>query len=327
MVQARGLPAGGSSFSLLTTFPYFKSQIASRNPKGGVMAQYPLTDEEIRQYQIEGYIVVESIFDRAELRGIDAAISELTERALGGEDMAKILELEPEPIDGRRVPRRIFSPYDQHQAFRDLAEDARLLDRIESLIGPNLNLHHSKLNMKPAQVGSVVDWHQDLSYFPHTNDDLVTTLVYLDDATEENGCLQVLPRHQHHFFDHTGPDGKFAGMISEDLSDGRFGKPVSLAAPAGSAIFMHCVTPHSSLPNRSPRPRRTLIFEYRAADSYPIYYGEMTTVAESKLRPLRGRPAPFARFGGPAPLIPDVGRYASLYELQAQAKAKLQGKG
>lgn len=29
--------------------------------------------------------------------------------------------------------------------------------------------------------------------FPHTNDDLVTTLVYLDDATEENGCLQVLP--------------------------------------------------------------------------------------------------------------------------------------
>lgn len=287
------------------------------------MTTYPLTPEQVRHYRIEGYVVAESVFGRADLATIDETIRELTDRALGGEDMSRILELEPEPLDGRRVPRRIFNPYDQHPAFRALAEDPRLLDRIESLIGPDFNLQHSKLNMKPAKVGSIVDWHQDLAYFPHTNDDLVTTLIYLDDATEENGCLQVLPRHQHHFFDHTGPDGKFAGMIREDLSDGRFGKPVSLAAPAGSAIFMHCITPHASLPNRSSRPRRTLIYEYRAADAYPIYYGEMTAVAEAKQRPIRGRPAPFARFGGPPPLIPNVGKYASLYELQAQTKTKL----
>ena len=290
------------------------------------MTSYALTADEIKQYRTDGYVVVESVFERADLAKIDATIRELTERALAGEDMSKILELEPEPLDGQRVPRRIFSPYDQHQAFRDLAEDARLVERIESLVGPAFNLQHSKLNMKPAKVGSVVDWHQDLAYFPHTNDDLVTALVYLDDATEENGCLQVLPRHQHHYFDHTGPDGKFAGMISEDLSSGRYGQPVSLAAPAGSAILMHCITPHSSLPNRSSRARRTLIYEYRAADSFPIYYGEMTAVAEVKLRPIRGGPAAFARFGGPPPLIPNVGRYASLYELQAQTKSKLSEK-
>jgi hypothetical protein len=48
----------------------------------------------------------------------------------------------------------------------------------------------------------------------------------------------------------------------------------------------------------------------------------MTNLAESKVRPIRGKPAKFARFGGPPPLIPNVGKYASLYELQAQAKAK-----
>ncbi len=291
------------------------------------MTSHALTAEQVKQYRIEGYVVVESVFGRDDLAKIDATIRELTERALSGEDMSKILELEPDALDGQRVPRRIFSPYDQHQAFHDLAHDARLLDRIESLIGPNFNLQHSKLNMKPAKVGSVVDWHQDLAYFPHTNDDLVTALVYLDDATVENGCLQVLPRHHHHFFDHTGPDGTFAGMISEDLSGGRFGQPVSLAAPAGSAILMHCITPHASLPNRSSRPRRTLIYEYRAADAYPIYYSEMTAVAEAKRRPVRGEPAAFARFGGPPPLIPNVGRYTSLYELQAQTKSKLSGKG
>ena len=71
------------------------------------------------------------------------------------------------------------------------------------------------------------------------------------------------------------------------------------------------------------RPRRTLIFEYRAADAFPIYYGEMTNIAEAKYRLVRGKPARFARLEGPAPLIPNVGRFQSLYELQLQAKAKL----
>lgn len=290
--------------------------------RSAAMTRFPLTSEQVQHYKIEGYVVVERVFGRADLAKIDETIRALADRAASGEDMSKVLELEPEAVDGRRVPRRIFNPYDQHEAFHDLANDARLCDRIESLIGPDFNLQHSKLNMKPAKVGSVVEWHQDLAYFPHTNDDLVTTLIYLDDATEENGCLQVLPRRQHQYFDHTGADGQFTGMIRENLSDGRFGRPVSLAAPAGSAIFMHCITPHSSLPNRSSHARRTLIYEYRAADALPIYYSEMTAVAEAKHRPIRGTRATFARFGGPPPLIPNVGKYASLYELQANAKAK-----
>ncbi len=236
--------------------------------------------------------------------------------------MSQVLELEPENVHGRRVPRRIYNPYDQDESFRCLANDPRILDRIESLIGPDFNLQHSKLNMKPAQVGSVVEWHQDLAYFPHTNDDLVTTLIYLDDATEANGCLQVLPRHHHHYFDHCAPDGSFLGMIREDLGDGRFGRPVALSAPAGSVIFMHCITPHSSLPNRSSQPRRTLIFEYRAADSFPIWYGQQTAAAEARLRPIRGQASRFARFGGPPPLVPTGAKYASLYELQSKSKAR-----
>jgi phytanoyl-CoA hydroxylase len=286
------------------------------------MLTHPLTAAQIAHYQTEGYVVVDSVLDADDLGRVEATICALTDRAVAGHDMAHVLELEPEPVNGRRVPRRIYSPYDQDESFRRLATDPRILDRIESLIGPDFNLQHSKLNMKPARVGSVVEWHQDLAYFPHTNDDLVTTLVYLDDATEENGCLQVLPRHHHHFFDHSAPDGSFMGMIREDLADGRFGRPVSLAAPAGSVIFMHCITPHSSLPNRSSQPRRTLIFEYRAADSFPIWYGEQTAAAEAKLRPIRGQASRFARFGGPAPLVPQVTKYSSLYELQSKSKAR-----
>lgn len=279
-----------------------------------------LSNEQATHYRREGYVVLDSFFDGQTLARVEATIRELTDAALAHGDEQKILEWEPEPVDGQRVPRRIYNPFEQHETFRALACDERLLDAIESLIGPDLTLQHSKLNMKPAKVGSVVEWHQDLSYFPHTNDDLVTTLIYLDDATAENGCLQVLPRHHSHYFDHTLANGSFAGMITEPIADGRFGRPVPLPAPGGSVIFMHCLTPHSSLPNRSTKPRRTLIYEYRAADSFPIYFGGRTAATEKYVL-LRGQPASYARFGGPAPFIPRVGEdFASLYEIQERTK-------
>lgn len=287
------------------------------------MIQHAFSPSEVQRYRTEGCIVVPSLFDGRELQQVQTTIEAITREALAGGDFTAILELEPQAVEGRPVARRIYDPFERHEVFRSLATDPRILDRVESLIGPDIDLQHSKLNMKPGRVGSVVEWHQDLAYFPHTNDDLVTLLIYLDDTDEQNGCLQVLPRCHDRFFDHTAPDGTFAGMITEDLSHGSAGPPVPLSAPAGSAIFMHCMTPHSSLPNRSERSRRTLIFEYRAGDSYPIYFGEMVPKAEAKARQLRGRRAAFARFGGPAPLIPRMpGLVQSLYQLQSDTKAK-----
>ena len=288
------------------------------------MSTSTLSEEQLEDYRREGYLVIERFLSEETLQQLDQTIREISERAIASGDWSGVLEVEPE-TGGGLVARRIYNPFEQHENFRAVASDARLLDCVEDLIGPNITLQHSKLNMKPARVGSPVEWHQDMAYFPHTNDDLVTTLIYLDDATVENGCLQVLPRHHTHFFNHALPDGRFAGMITEDVGSGRFGTPISLAAPAGSAIFMHCITPHCSLPNRSQHGRRTLIFEYRAADSFPIYFSEMTAVAESKYRLLRGRPATHARLAGPSPLVPRVGKFASLYELQAKSKESMVG--
>ena len=286
------------------------------------MAQYKLSSDQIEQYRNEGYVVIESLFDRGDLDEVDRTIRQLTDDALESGDFGDIMELEPDSVDGLRVPRRIYDPFERHETFRRICTDAKILDRIESLVGPDIQLQHSKLNMKPARVGSIVEWHQDLAYFPHTNDDLVTLLVYLDAATEENGCLQVMPRHHTHWFDHRLPDGTFSGMITEKIDDGRYGRAVTLPAPAGSVIFMHPMTPHSSLPNRSDRPRRTLIYEYRAADSFPIYTGSYIAGFEVLKHQLRGNPSRFARFGGPAPMIPTMPKEKkSLYRLQEEAKA------
>jgi hypothetical protein len=90
-----------------------------------------------------------------------------------------------------------------------------------------------------------------------------------------------------------------------------------LEGVAGTAIFMHCMTPHASIANRSDRPRRTLIVSYRAADSFPIYTGDATSEQERFVQLVRGRVSNTARFTFQEFSIPSQKKKtASLYELQ-----------
>jgi ectoine hydroxylase-related dioxygenase (phytanoyl-CoA dioxygenase family) len=273
--------------------------------------------DEVEDYRREGCLVVDSALDSGALQRLDDAIREVIETALGSDDQAKVIELEAQSNGDAARVRRIRDPYDRHPAFREIAHDARIVDRVESLIGSNIELHHSKLNMKPALVGSEVDWHQDLAYYPHTNDSVLAVLIYIDDASESNGCIQVLPGMHRSYLAHTHPNGEFAGRVIEPTD----AEPRLLPAPAGSAVFLHGPAPHSSLPNRSRDDRRTLIFAYRSGDAYPLFYGLRTAMDEARPIPVRGRRASHARFGGPSPIVPEINDVTvSLYDIQATSR-------
>jgi ectoine hydroxylase-related dioxygenase (phytanoyl-CoA dioxygenase family) len=277
------------------------------------------TEEQVRQYRRDGYVVSPGLLEREE---VDAFLAEM-ERIAAGNTLAQHdktrLEMEPSQApEGTRV-RRIYEPCTHYPLFRDFSNSPKLLEGLAQLLGPDLVFHYSKINMKPPKIGSVVEWHQDLSYYPLTNPDSLAILFYLDDADTGNGCLQVIPgEHRGRLLDHTR-DGVFQGRVTEAVDETG---AIPLEGKAGTAIFMHAMMPHSSVTNTSDRPRRTLILSYRAADAFPIYVGEMTANSETNARLVRGKPATEARFAMPDRFpIPRYPRTtASLYELQALSR-------
>ena len=68
-----------------------------------------------------------------------------------------------------------------------------MLNMGAQLIGPGIRLNNTKLNLKSGGFGSAVEWHQDLAFYPHTNDDLLAVGVCMDDMMLLNGCLLVIP--------------------------------------------------------------------------------------------------------------------------------------
>lgn len=281
-----------------------------------------LTAEQVGKYQVEGYCVCRGFFSAEELAALLSAIEGICQgNTLAHHDKTR-LEMEPsQPPEGKSV-RRIYEPCTHYERFRALRESEELLGCVEQLLGPNLVFHYSKINLKPPEIGSVVEWHQDLTYYPLTNTDSLAILLYLDNTTEENGCLQVLPgRHLRPPLDHNS-DGFFMGRITEPVD---ISGAVPLVGEAGTTIFMHGLTPHASAPNTSNRPRRTLILSYRAADAFPIYAGEKTVKEEMHAVQVRGERPTNARFNVTKFPIPKQKHpTASLYELQEHSR-KLHG--
>ena len=271
---------------------------------------------DVDHFRKEGFCICPELLGDAELQRLTDAIDAVTAGATLAKHDADRLEMEPSQApDGTKV-RRVYEPCTFYEEFRRFSESPDVLDSVEQLLGKDLLCTYSKINVKPAEIGSVVEWHQDMAYGPLTNSGSIALLLYLDDADRRNGCLQLLPGVSG-MLDHSH-ESVFQGKITAPLDTS---KAVLAEGKRGTAIFFSALTPHASSPNLSPRSRRTLILGYRAADSFPIYLGDMTAKGERYVRVVRGQTTRVARFDMQSVYMPNYpSAVRSLYELQEQSR-------
>jgi len=219
----------------------------------------------------------------------------------------------------RPALRRINNPSDISDAYLQAMRDSRMTDMVADLIGPDVKFHHCKINLKLTGAKTEVLYHQDFAYTPHTNDDVVTALLFLDDIDETNGALTVVPGS------HRGPvhslfDGdRFTGAVAPDLEKDLLAQSVPCYGPAGSVCLMHTRLAHGSSANSGTKPRGLYICVYSAADAVPIARNPMPSTHEGDI--VRGKPARFARLSAGLVELPQQPKSASFFTVQGQASA------
>ncbi|WP_299615649.1 phytanoyl-CoA dioxygenase family protein [Pelagibius sp.] len=288
-----------------------------------------LSEDQVRQYRERGYLVLERRIPEAALEGLRAEIGRFIEEARSLTASDDRIDLEDSHRPDRPRVRRIKSPFQNSGVFEALARSEAILAPVRDLLGADLRLHGSKLNMKAAGYGAAVEWHQDWAFYPHTNDDVLAVGVMLDDMAPENGPLMVMPgTHLGPVFDHHA-GGVFAGAVDLAAANLDPEDTVMLTGPAGSISLHHVRTMHGSAVNRSERDRRLLLYEIAAADAFPIvgtssFYGGLEEFnsrmlcGEATLEP-RVRAAP-VRIPQPEP-----DTTGSIYEIQKALKARTFG--
>ena len=99
----------------------------------------------------------------------------------------------PEEEQGKTSVLSIHDMQYHSAVFTRMLVNPRLSEAVADLIGPNVQLHHTKLHIKPPEKGSPFPMHQDYHYFPYEKDTMIAAVIYLEDATVESGCLCVMP--------------------------------------------------------------------------------------------------------------------------------------
>ena len=138
-----------------------------------------LTAEQVAQYRRDGYLFPidclrpeEVAFYRGRLEAFEAE---------QGDTFGKLPDLV------RSKSHLLFTWMDQ------LVRHPKVLDAVESLIGPNILIYHLTSWLKEPGEAAHVSWHQDGTYFGLDRPEQITAWIALTDATEAMGCVKVLP--------------------------------------------------------------------------------------------------------------------------------------
>lgn len=236
-----------------------------------------LTADQLQRYEQDGFLVLPGVFNEAEIHAL--------------RDEANALEHDPAVREGEEVIREpggtalrsIFRVHELGKHLADLPRDPRLLQVARQILGSEVYIHQSRINMKPALDGKEFYWHSDFETW-HVEDGMpamraLSCSVLLTDNTPFNGPLTLIPGSHRQFVACVGETPEDNYKKSLRRQEVGVPDPVSLrllaeqgglqavTALAGSVVFFDCNTLHSSGGNLSPWPRSNIFMVYNSTEN------------------------------------------------------------
>ena len=226
-----------------------------------------------------GFVLRAGVFDTAELRAMGDACEAVVERlltekrrtrhALGSymfelqrhlQTIVKWEPSDPDLVQGLELFAHLS------ETLHRWALDRRFTEPCKDLVGEeDVRLFTEKLNLKRAHRGGPIILHQDFPYWTGVTKAaarVATAMLFLDDATVENGCLELVPgSHREELPALRALEG--LGGMEIDPAKYDHSRLVPVPVEAGAVIFFGPLLVHRSLPNRAGADRRALLFSYQ----------------------------------------------------------------
>lgn len=241
-----------------------------------------LSPEQLGAYWRDGFTVVRSLFEPSELVPWVARTRALASGAAPPPRSMKLVRdvmVAKGAVEARTPEHAIckINFFENDPAYMTYATDSKLLDCVESIVGPEILFVNSMVITKPPGVDARHPLHQDLLYFGfRPGDAVVGTWTALEPVTRDNGCLAVLPgSHRGALLPHEVPDWEyvnfgFLGVKEIDATSER----TYVEMDPGDTILFHSLLIHGSGTNRTEGFRRAISVHYARADAHDEWGGK-----------------------------------------------------
>ena len=256
----------------------------------------PLTAEQVAQFNADGFLFIEGLFDAEE--------TALLQEACRADAVMQNHAMAIRDAEGRRTNLSLWN-HPGDDIYGTIARSERIVDATEQLLGDEVYHYHSKLSAKQPKVGGAWEWHQDYGYWYKNGclfPDMLSVFIAVDPCTKANGCMQVLRgSHRMGRIDH-GFEGEQTGADLERVNEclNHF-ELVHCEMASGTALFFHSNLLHRSDANLSDDPRWGLICCYNTRYNNPVYehhhpqYTPLEKAPDSAIKQIGARPSQAAQ--------------------------------
>ena len=220
--------------------------------------------EQKEAYESQGYVLGPKVLSDDQIARLKDRIEDILADRV---DYPELLKGEAATkIKGKNLPSvKIVSLFRHDDVFANIWANDAVSALAHNLMKGPVRLWEDQMIFKPAHdQQALLGWHRDYTFWDHVGPaDMGTCWIALDEATEENGCMCVIPgSHRWKLpFTRDEMDTSDAEWLlkrpeipaSADLT------PVPCPVPPGHCHFHHCMLFHGSYGNRTDNPRRSYI--------------------------------------------------------------------
>jgi ectoine hydroxylase len=239
----------------------------------------PLTPE-LEPFERDGFLAVDQLLTPDEVAVYRAELDRLvTDPAVRADERSII---EPKSRDVRSV----FEVHRISEVFARLVADERVVGRAREILGSDVYVHQSRVNVKPGFGASGFYWHSDFETW-HAEDGLprmrtVSVSIALTENRDTNGALMIMPGSHRTFLGCAGETPKDNYKKSLQMQDAgtpsdealtRFADAHGIrlfTGPAGSATWFDCNAMHGSGDNITPYPRSNVFIVFNSVENTAV---------------------------------------------------------
>jgi ectoine hydroxylase len=237
----------------------------------------PIDPQRLADYAYNGFAVLDSPFSDGEIRSFIDELARIRRDK-------RIVERR-EAVTGRHS-RSLCSLYGIHRInalFSKLAADERIVRIAQYILGSDVYVYQSRLNLEPGLRGESDYWHSDFETW-HTEDGMprmraLSVAILLREPDASNGPLMFIPGSHHSFVACT--NGKSGRQHNPAAPGPEMGTPDDTSirdlvnhggiempkGPPGTVIVFDCNTMYGANSNITPYPRETLYLVYNSVDN------------------------------------------------------------
>ncbi|QQM44211.1 ectoine hydroxylase [Streptomyces liliifuscus] len=240
----------------------------------------PIPGADLQSYERDGFLAVDRIIGDDEVALYHAELERLVSDPAIRADERSIVEPKSQEI------RSVFEVHRISEIFAQLVRDERVVGRARQILGSDVYVHQSRINVKPGFGASGFYWHSDFETW-HAEDGLpnmrtVSVSIALTENHDTNGGLMIMPGSHHTFLGCSGatPEDNYKKSLQMQDAGTPSGEALTKFASkhgiklftgkAGSATWFDCNCMHGSGDNITPFPRSNVFIVFNSVENTAV---------------------------------------------------------